>query len=240
MSDKATLLATELGQLTAKYIHDIRTPLASITLKAKLSCALLTPSAEHQPLREHEKSLVEALQTIEALGVSINQRTTAFWDDLGPLLQHDLEPHSDTASRLSVGLDVEATAFPQGQTIRVLLIEDNEINQEVALSMLNQLDCEVVSAIKGSQALSLLAAQSYDLILADYWLPDMNGSELTRQIRALPGGQDVPIVGLTASPSREDHAKAVAAGMNICVTKPITLKLLKKLLENYCQQPLAE
>ncbi|MBX2809917.1 MAG: response regulator [Cellvibrionaceae bacterium] len=234
MNDKADTLTTKVSTLAAKFTHDIRTPLAHIALKAKVARTLLADDAV--PAKK-EQEILDALQVIEMLSASISQATTKFWDDLHPLVQEPSQLQADTLSPLSTGLSVKQKTPSKMENIRVLLIEDNEINQEVALAMLSQLGCDVASAVNGSHALSLVEGQRFDLILADYWLPDMNGSELARKIRQIQTHLNTPIVGLTASPNREDHAKATAAGMDICVTKPITLKLLKSLLARYCQKP---
>jgi len=113
----------------------------------------------------------------------------------------------------------------------VLLVEDNEINQEVASSQLGNLGLQVTLAENGREALDLCRDQHFDLVLMDIQMPVMDGYQATRAIREFDG--DTPIIALTAAAMIEDKKKALAAGMNSHLSKPINIEELRVLLSNY-------
>ena len=104
---------------------------------------------------------------------------------------------------------------------RILLVEDNLINQEVALELLREAGLKVDLAVHGQQAVDLFAAQPYDLILMDMQMPVMDGITATRAIRLTPQGQSVPILAMTANAFGEDRQRCLDAGMNDHVAKPV-------------------
>ncbi len=108
---------------------------------------------------------------------------------------------------------------------RVLLVEDNEINQQVALGFLNSLGLSVVVAWNGAEALDILRrpeAQGFDLILMDLQMPVMDGYTATRAIRQLPPPVGtLPIIAVTAHAMQEDREKCLKAGISDYITKPI-------------------
>jgi two-component system sensor histidine kinase/response regulator len=104
---------------------------------------------------------------------------------------------------------------------RVLLAEDNEINQQVACELLQDAGLEVEVAGNGRIALERLTESSYDLVLMDMQMPEMDGLAATRAIRAIPGFAKLPIVAMTANAMASDREKCLAAGMNDHVAKPI-------------------
>lgn len=112
---------------------------------------------------------------------------------------------------------------------KVFLVEDNELNREIATVLLSEAGMTVETAEDGSQAVQMFAKAGpgyYDFILMDIQMPVMNGYEATKAIRVLPGGKNLPIVALSANAFEEDRKKSLEADMDDHVAKPINLEEL--------------
>ncbi len=105
--------------------------------------------------------------------------------------------------------------------LQVLLAEDNELNQEVALDLLHHVGLQVDLAQDGEIAVALAANRHYDLILMDIQMPNLDGLGAARKIRSLPAHASTPILAMTANAFTEDREAALAAGMNDHLSKPI-------------------
>ena len=113
--------------------------------------------------------------------------------------------------------------------LNILLAEDNPINQVFARRVLEQLGAHVTIANNGQEALDLVQAHDFDLVLMDCQMPELDGYEATRQIRKLGAKySDLPVIALTAFAMAEDRDICLAAGMNDYVTKPVDRKILIK------------
>lgn len=117
---------------------------------------------------------------------------------------------------------------PDSQTPAVLLVDDNPVNRRLGLLMLERLGCEVTSVADGPTALVAAAHGSYDLILMDVRMPEMDGLEATRRLRE--AGATMPIFAVTACPTLHDRETYRDAGMDGVLTKPVRLDDLRQLV----------
>ncbi len=160
-------------------------------------------------------------------------------------------PRPMTSSALSQIIDAEtpipvepetanaAAAAPTTDGLRILLVEDDIPNQRVAMAVLQTSGFKAEVANDGVEAVESVTSKSYDVILMDMNMPNMDGLEATRQIRQLPNGRDVPIIGITANASADDKAACLAAGMNQHMSKPIDWDRLISLLTALANPELA-
>ena len=120
---------------------------------------------------------------------------------------------------------------PDNRPLHVLVVDDSAINREVALAMVKREGHKSSSAENGAAALAFLATQPVDLVLMDVQMPEIDGLAATRQIRAMPGPvARTPVVGLSAGAFGEDVQKALAAGMDDYLAKPLTAEALRATL----------
>lgn len=129
-------------------------------------------------------------------------------------------------------------APPTLATARVLLAEDNAMNQEIALEMLEDTGYHVTLAENGRQALSALASKAFDVVLMDCQMPELDGFEATRRLRqqeAESGRRRIPVIALTANAMRGDRDRCLEAGMDDCVTKPYSRDKLLAALARWTQ-----
>ncbi len=123
---------------------------------------------------------------------------------------------------------------------RALLAEDNPVNQQVALGMLEHCDCEVHVVADGRQAVALALAEHYDIVLMDCQMPELDGWEATRQIRASEAAASLartPIIALTANALASDRQRCLDAGMDDHLAKPLRGRELIQLLERWAPRP---
>jgi CheY-like chemotaxis protein len=171
-------------------------------------------------------------------------------EPLGPV-----QPVSVPVKRLDLlgALAAAATAQPQpdaasppaplplivgrtGDPARVLLVEDNRINQTLALAYLNRLQCRVELAANGAEALQRLAQTTFDAVLMDVEMPVMDGLTATKAIRAGRAGRTdvrIPVIAMTAHVMEHDRRRFLSAGMSDFVSKPIDVAKLAATLRRW-------
>ncbi|MCF6285984.1 MAG: response regulator, partial [Candidatus Hydrogenedentes bacterium] len=126
------------------------------------------------------------------------------------------------------------------EKVQILLVEDNAINQKVAVRMLARkgFHCDVV--FNGREALARIAEKAYDLVLMDCQMPEMDGYAATRAIRHAEqegGGEHIPIVAMTANAMQGDRERCLAAGMDDYISKPVNARLLGEVVSRWTEPP---
>jgi two-component system, sensor histidine kinase and response regulator len=185
----------------------------------------------------------------EAISLGINQYVRK------PIRQSDLYECLLEVLGFRAGAGIIPAKSTEGCSVqpvfdaRVLMAEDNYINQEVARGMFEQLGCLLEVVENGRQAVELAMAERFDVVFMDCQMPEMDGYEATREIRRREGLRNqatrMPIVALTAHALQGDREKCLAAGMNDYISKPLTLDqlqavLARRLTSNQTSTPKAE
>jgi two-component system sensor histidine kinase/response regulator len=177
----------------------------------------------------------DELGSSEVSGVTAILFKPIHQEDLHACLRAALGPQSATAS---------TGATPPGSPLtrkraegRLLLVEDNPINQKVAVAMLSGAGYQVETAVNGTAAVQAVASGTYDVILMDCQMPEMDGYEATAAIRAQEWPhRRTPIIAMTAGARREDRERCLAAGMDAYLSKPVSkdalLALVARSLKN--------
>jgi CheY-like chemotaxis protein len=192
--------------------HDVRTPMNGIMGMA----ALL-----HQtPLNKEQRGYIETIRSCS--------------DTLLGILNNILEGKDPRpAQRRDHPTAIPAIPHLAGRyPLRILLAEDNPINQQLAMIILNKMGYTPATVTNGKEALDLLATETIDLIFMDIQMPEMDGLEATRIIRASRGPQPV-IIAMTANATRQDRNECLIGGMNDYLSKPVNLDELIRMLEKW-------
>ena len=252
VSVRAALCAPPAGQ----------TPGSAIVLRFSVSDTGIGIPPEKQSLLFRNFSQVDASTTRKyggtGLGLAISKRLAELMD--GEIGVESSPGRGSTfwfTARLGLqdpsGESAAAPATPapavsfRHSRLRVLLAEDNPVNQMVALGILKSLGLEAVAASNGQEALDALLQSPFDLVLMDCQMPVLDGYETTRRLRAIPDSSappgaarppaKIPVVAMTANAMRGDREKCIAAGMDDYVAKPVNAARLSAILSKWLPVP---
>jgi len=183
---------------------------------------------------------------MKPLGNSQFEQPIINCDRVGYIQQVD-EPESNVTSAVSDSVPIwnstsmEQAGTPGNQEInkplnispKILLAEDNETNIEMTRDYLTSNGYQIIVARNGNEAINQACQYKPDIILMDIQMPEMDGLEAIREIRAIPIFKTTPIIALTALAMPGDREKCLEAGANEYISKPVALKKLKTLLGDY-------
>ena len=116
---------------------------------------------------------------------------------------------------------------------RILVVEDQEDNLRILRDLLTDAGFEVIEAVNGKEALSVAEAARPDLILMDIQLPELDGLEATRRIKANPAIRHIPVIAVTSYAMSEDNERAMAAGCDAYFAKPVSPRTLLAKIREY-------
>jgi len=141
---------------------------------------------------------------------------------------------SDTGDSTAAGESDDSKRESRCREARVLLVEDNPVNQKVATGILARCGHHVTVAQNGREALEVLERQVFDLVFMDIQMPEMDGLEATRRIRADGRWEDLPVIAMTAHALESDRQQCLSSGMNDCLVKPVGIEKVEKTVNRWC------
>jgi signal transduction histidine kinase/CheY-like chemotaxis protein/HPt (histidine-containing phosphotransfer) domain-containing protein len=153
---------------------------------------------------------------------------------LFPISKTAAEPETETGATFPATPEVVAARKSASRALRILIAEDNPVNQAVTIGMLQEQGHTITLAENGREALRLYQLERPDLILMDVQMPELDGIGATREIRAAEerSGHHTPIIAMTAYAMRGDSERCLLAGMDAYLSKPLTKELLLKTVES--------
>ena len=222
------LRAAREGQPYRLAILDWKMPgLDGATAAAQISGEIPSPHLPVILVTAYEREYAD--QQAEAKGID-----AVLHKPVSPSMLHDavLNVLTPAPRRVKTGEQPNPVRFPGGK--RVLLVEDNEINREVARELLNAAGLYVAEAHNGYQAMERLSSETFDAVLMDVQMPELDGIETVKAIRAASGRfGNLPVIAMTAHAMLGDRERFLEAGMSDYIAKPIEEKELIKVLTKW-------
>jgi two-component system sensor histidine kinase/response regulator len=230
--------AVELGKPFALALLDMRMPIMdggqlarNIKKDARLESTRLVIVSAHA--RPDDSTLPVGL--VEAV-LTKPVRCTVLVSVIKRMFQRDFKTTTTTA-RIK---PAKAAAQEGSAGKRVLVAEDNAVNQKLAARMLEKLGCRIDIAANGKEAVQMASAIDYDLVLMDCQMPELDGYAATREIRQVVTSRQLPIIAMTANAMEGDREKCLAAGMDDYVSKPMKLEVVRDVISRWLNlQPAA-
>jgi CheY-like chemotaxis protein/nitrogen-specific signal transduction histidine kinase/HPt (histidine-containing phosphotransfer) domain-containing protein len=163
---------------------------------------------------------------------------SSFWLTLrmdwgGQLAEGSSEESDAEAAASSWAAEPSAEQRARIRGRRLLVVDDNQFNQQVATELLQQIGARVAVAADGEEAVARVRDEAFDCVLMDMQMPVMDGLEATRAIRHLPAVSGVPIIAMTANARQEDRQRCLDAGMNDFLTKPVLAQRLYAMVSKW-------
>lgn len=156
--------------------------------------------------------------------------TSKLYNAMLEILNHPGQRFQEFSRKSSPGRIHSPEFYHTTFSLNVLVVEDNEINQEVARGILEMFGCRVTLASSGAIALEYLDQQSFSAVFLDCQMPEMDGFEVAKRIRAIPSLKDLPVIAMTAHSMPGDREKCINSGMTDYLAKPINPDFLLEIL----------
>ncbi len=240
--------AEQLRKISAQFVHDIRTPLSAIEAGARgfekywqtliqgyelaVAAGLMEPRLQTFKISILEKMM----KRVATDSRTSHQLVNSYWEEVTHHIEAQEQNSQIDGTQTFARLETAKKNSPTTDaSFRVLLVEDQAVNREVAREMLELLGCQVTEARDGEEALARWEEGGYQLVLMDFHLPHLDGLMATREIRVRESATSgrTPIIGISASPDQTETTAAMASGMDLCIEKPLTVDKLMGVLDRY-------
>ena len=205
----------------------------------RLCCVLATEGIDASLARDHEKLFMcskHAVRRALNLGAPCKlRRFVRLWNPNSRHLARSTGVESGPGFDVyfQLGRQVPQPAERSGKGIRILVAEDNPINQEIALAILESAGIFIEIASNGKEAVEAVYRMNFDAVLMDIQMPEMDGYEATKIIRRDSKFKSLPIIAMTAHAMKGDEEKCIEAGMDGYISKPINDESLIKIIEQH-------
>lgn len=242
-SIKISVSQEKLGDGSIRTRFDVRDTGAGIPAEIVSTLFQKFAQADTSITRKHggtglglaiSKQLAEAMGGEIGVDSTVGEGSTFWFTIVSPEGVSDNVKHDDRADHVSTEADAEEGTAPAA--LRILVAEDNEVNQKVVKAILARAGHRVDIVGNGIEAVSAVIRGAYDLVLMDVQMPEMDGVTATRRIRELDGPvSQIPIIALTANAMKGDEENYRSAGMDDYVSKPIESDKLAAAIQRQCK-----